>query len=383
MSTSSVPDPLPPDRDLGPALVILTCILTVISVVTLVLRYWVRTTRRSLAWDDYTIGAAVVLAVIRTVLQIIQVHYGDGRHTWYLSAYENRVINEYGWIAQVLLFATNCLVKISICLLVLRIKDTKRLRFWLYIMMGGLLLFNLVPIIVLLAECHPVKAYWDPTAGHCWNSKIRIYVIYCAIGYGIITDLICTALPLFVVRNTLMPLRKKLSVSGLMCLGLMATACSVGRAQSLSLNAHDLPWSYCIAAIWSNLELHLGIIASNMTAAPAIIKRVREHSNNSENRTGNDSYSGGPYGTGSKSNHLPNNLNSKSRANRLDSLDDITDRTFDTTVRRTSSAKSGNSGYPLHPGAGRIMRETTFYVDTSDAGTNLRNSSLETILSWG
>jgi hypothetical protein len=86
-------------------------------------------------------------------------------------------------MTQLFLFVNLPLLKCSICLLILRIKNTQVLKNCLFIMMAGLVLTNGMPWIVLLAECDPVQKYWIPaTKGKCWNTKVRIYSIYVQVG---------------------------------------------------------------------------------------------------------------------------------------------------------------------------------------------------------
>jgi hypothetical protein len=59
-------------------------------------------------------------------------------------------------------------------------------------------------------------------------------------------------------------LKTKIGVCFLMSLGLIATAVAIIRASSLGIKTADLSYDYCIAAIWANTELHLGIIATNL-----------------------------------------------------------------------------------------------------------------------
>jgi hypothetical protein len=55
-----------------------------------------------------------------------------------------------------------------------------------------------------------------------------------------------------------------------MALGLIATAVAIVRASSLGIKTADLSYDYCIAAIWANTELHLGIIATNLALSRMI-----------------------------------------------------------------------------------------------------------------
>jgi len=138
-------------------------------------------------------------------------------------------------------------------------------------MMVGLVLTTLLPIVVLLAECDPPKKYWKPaTPGRCWPTKIRIYSIYLQVAYSVITDLVCALLPIAVLWKIKISMKTKLAVCGLMSLGLIATAVAVVRASSLGTRTADLSYDYCIAALWANTELHLGIIATNLALSRMI-----------------------------------------------------------------------------------------------------------------
>jgi hypothetical protein len=95
-------------------------------------------------------------------------------------------------------------------------------------------------------------------------------LILTALGYSILTDLICSLLPILVVYNVQIPLRKKIGICLLMSLGLVATACAAVRASSLGTTVTDLSYDYCIAAFWANTELHLGIIAANLAISQSI-----------------------------------------------------------------------------------------------------------------
>jgi hypothetical protein len=167
-----------PNDNVGPRFLILTCVLTAISFTSTVLRVYARGIKRTLGWDDYLIAIAALLTIARTGLQIESVRYGNGKHADQVTKAQYQWVVMHGWFTQILLFPTLCLIKCSICMLLLRIKHTKRTKWALGVIMAGLVITNLEPIIILLASCMPIKTYWDPSAGTCWNPKIRIYSIY-------------------------------------------------------------------------------------------------------------------------------------------------------------------------------------------------------------
>jgi hypothetical protein len=91
-------------------------------------------------------------------------------------------------------------------------------------------------------------------------------------GYSVVTDLICAVLPVFVLYDIKIALKDKIGICGLMSMGLVATAAAIVRASSLGTKTVDLSYDYCIAAIWANTELHLGIIATNLALGRMIWK---------------------------------------------------------------------------------------------------------------
>lgn len=206
MATVIPPSPLPPDDNVNPTLLGISGTLIGLVLITSALRLWVRFRLRSLGWDDHTMAVVTVLAVTRFGVQVAQGAYGNGRHRWYLDKDDYVTNNALGWFAQILLFASICLLKCSIMLLILRIKDSKKLKITLYSIMAGLVVTNFGCIIILLAECDPVSAYWTGV-GKCWPAKIRIYYIYLTI---------CTKLPRPLQSRSTCPLTPVISHS-LLC----------------------------------------------------------------------------------------------------------------------------------------------------------------------
>lgn len=157
-------DNMPPDDDIGPILVWLTVSLDIIAVALTGARMWIRWRHRIIGWDDWTMVTALVIANTRMIFQILQSAHGNGRHKIYLSDEEYTLSSKWGWYAQLGLFGGNAFVKISICLLILRIKDTTFMKRLMYSVIGGLILTNATFIIILLAQCSPVNAYWRPVS---------------------------------------------------------------------------------------------------------------------------------------------------------------------------------------------------------------------------
>ncbi|KAK2016094.1 hypothetical protein LZ32DRAFT_626466 [Colletotrichum eremochloae] len=358
MPSITPPNPLPPDENVNPILLGISGVLLFFVVFTTSIRLYVRFMLRHLGWDDYLMAIVASLGIIRFGVQCAQGASGNGRHRWYISNEQYIHNNMLGWFAQLLLFSSICLLKCSIMLLLLRIKNSTKLKYFLWSVMAGLIVTNFGVIVILLAECDPVDAYWTGK-GVCWDAKIRIYSIYLTISYSVMTDLLCSLLPLAVVWQVRIPMGTKLLVGGLMSLGLIATGFGIARAASLGLKTVDLSYVYAVTAIWSNLELYLGIIAGNLSISRSLWfyffgeKEVPTYASayaNSSTHRSRSVYQG-----------------SRLHGDNTDAMD-----TYIRSERRPSMTKSESSDIPLEPG---IQKRTEIWISEEDAGSDAPGSA--------
>lgn len=183
MTSTPPPDPLPPNRNIGTILIVVTSILTGFMLLTTVLRIYTRFSLDAQGLDDYCIIIVSVLALARMAIQVVQVAvYNNGRHRWYISESDYINNNMLGWYAQILLFASVCFLKSSILFLIIRLRDEPKVRRTLYAVVIGLFATNFGSIFILVAECSPPSVYWTQKGGKCWDTRIRIYAIYLTIG---------------------------------------------------------------------------------------------------------------------------------------------------------------------------------------------------------
>ncbi|KAG5788414.1 hypothetical protein H9Q69_012524 [Fusarium xylarioides] len=276
MASVQPPNPLPPDQNVGPILLGISGTCLALVIITTSVRIWVRTALRSSGWDDYTIAIVTLLGITRFSVQVGQVSIGNGRHRWYLEPEDYVQNNKLG----------------------------------------------------------PVSAYWTGV-GECWNPKVRIYYIYATIAFSILTDLICSLLPVFVIWNTSLPLKTKISVWALMSLGLVATGFGITRATSLGVVTSDLSWVYAITAIWSNLELYLGIVGANLALSRSIFAYFFREGGT----TKGSSYGGMPRSTSASRNlRVPSSSGGfRSGQSRLQSIDQDSEISLVQTTKKQPS----------------------------------------------
>ncbi|UKZ55900.1 hypothetical protein TrVGV298_009724 [Trichoderma virens] len=257
MTRPPPPDSLPSNRNIGTTLIVVTGILTGFMLLTTVLRIYTRFSLNAQGLDDYSMIIVNILALPRMAIQVVQVTvYNNGRHRWYISESDYINNNMLGWYSQILLFAGVCFLKSSILFLIIRLRDEAKVRRILYAVISGLFITNFGTIVILVAECSPPSVYWTQIGGKCWDTRIRIYAIYFTIG----------------------KVNKRYNATGF----------GVARAASLGLVTVDLSWDYAKSAIWSNLELFLGIIAANVAISHSIYTFLR-HKKTADGEPGSNS----------------------------------------------------------------------------------------------
>ena len=178
------PIPCATDDNIGNVLLIPAAFFIVPSAITTALRLWAR--RKSLGSDDWTILVAAILTIVLNTLSIVGVKHGKGRHVCALNTESIAEIGRYSFINQIVLFWALFFIKISVCLLVLRVKSTAILRWASGIVVALMLTSTMVACAALLAECKPVSAYWYRNSGKCRAPTFRIYSIWVQAGTSIL-----------------------------------------------------------------------------------------------------------------------------------------------------------------------------------------------------
>jgi len=97
---------------------------------------------------------------------------GLGRHMYYLTTSQRRDFQAIAWGDWVQVSITLGLTKISICLCLLRIVDSRRVVQAMWGIIGFTALFSSVCVFLFLGVCRPLNAYWIAgKTGTCMSRK--------------------------------------------------------------------------------------------------------------------------------------------------------------------------------------------------------------------
>ncbi|MCJ1284829.1 hypothetical protein MMC26_004166 [Xylographa opegraphella] len=259
----------------GPAPLELVWSLMAVATVILGLRLYVKFTKHTLGWDDHTLLVAWIISVFSEFTYTMMARSGMGRHIVCLTEEQAYDTIKWSTIAQILEMISLGFVKVSICLYMIRMINhiMRRLRQCLWVLIGFIIACHIAVFFMLVLQCIPLTAVWDPSvSGNCYGLAVTYNVAYAAIGLDALTDLISAVVPIFVIQHLRISLQTKIAIGVLMGLGVVAAACSLAKAITLQgLFGDDYSWTVAIPAMWSVLELKLGLIIATVPATRPLL----------------------------------------------------------------------------------------------------------------
>lgn len=231
---------------------------------------------------------------------------GMGRDVWTLKPDQITSFGYYFYFVEVLYFFQVACLKLSLLCFYLRIFPEKRVQRLLWGTLILDVLFGIAYIFVGIFQCAPVSHFWTKWDGEHPGSCLDINAIgWSNAGISIVLDAWMLAIPLWQLKGLRMSLKKKLGVAAMLCVGTFVTVVSILRLQSLVQFRSDTinpTWDYVNVAIWSDVEVNVGIICVCMPSLRLLLTRLFpkvfggssnasyvNYSHNSRSRTGGGS----------------------------------------------------------------------------------------------
>lgn len=287
-----MPPPPGGDHNRGPDTYGAVIPITILSTAFVLARMYARiSVIHNVGWDDHTIVLAQFMNILNFIFQILAVRNGLGRHMYYLSL--QNIVNTglYFHVIEILYNLSTAVIKVSACLFLLRFMargTTKKLRGFLYILMGVVLLLCVATAIVILIQCIPIQAGWDPRIkGRCWAYSQILVVGYTQNAWAIVSDLACAGFPVIILRKLRISQRSKYGLWFIMGLGILSTICCIIKVIYLGDVAKgDFTYNGVNVNIWGVLESNIGTIACCAPALQPLFKSLNERTTMGSNSKG-------------------------------------------------------------------------------------------------
>ncbi|KAL9007890.1 MAG: hypothetical protein Q9173_006929 [Seirophora scorigena] len=251
-------------EDNGPLLLGYAWALVSLAVLTVALRIFFRMrARKGMHSDDYFVMASLAVGLVGAAFLTKLVQSGGGQHLSCLPRGSIYPVNKWSLLAQVFNVIGIGLVKISVCLCVLRLIDRvrRRLSQFLWVLLAFVAVSHFVQVVIFLLYCRPLNALWDPKVkGTCLDA---------------LTDLLCAGIPIFVIHRIRMNTRSKVALCVLMSLGIVTAGCAIAKAITVEvILGDDYTWAILDPAIFTITEHYAGITIASMPALNPLFSKV-------------------------------------------------------------------------------------------------------------
>ncbi|EHY57271.1 hypothetical protein ABEF92_006049 [Exophiala dermatitidis] len=254
-----------------------------LAVVTVLLRLYVRIFMlKSLGADDYVMVAATVLAVATLVCFIGEaVAGGLGKHPSLVSAHDWSLFLHWRYFHSLIVMFAISLVKVSIACFLRRFVPNRNYQRFLLGSIIFLCAFMLSCAGTLIFNCGTdISANWDfelkasPNV-HCFSNRTFTNVGIFNSSINIATDVLFALLPVPIVWKLQTNIRTKITLVGILGLGLFACAASIVKTVYQATALKEPDWTYHDSFfMWNFLELTIGIVAASLPSLRPLFVRL-------------------------------------------------------------------------------------------------------------
>ncbi|OCK72870.1 hypothetical protein K432DRAFT_340970 [Lepidopterella palustris CBS 459.81] len=249
-------------------LVVVSVVLLALSYLTLALRCFVRISRKAL-W---------LLFTITVIMSTLGAYHGLGVHNYGAPIAEMREGIMWFSLWQIFYVTSTVPVKTSICVTLIRLTPELLYKRILWALIAGSIISTIMACIVVFTTCRPMAFTWDKTipGGKCNSIETIIAMSYLVSGINIITDWTCAIMPVIIVWSIQLKLKLKVSVSVILGMGVLASIATLIRLKTIPAykNTNDFLYGIAEIAIWSAVEIGLGIIAGSAAALKPLFNKL-------------------------------------------------------------------------------------------------------------
>ncbi|TDZ16400.1 Satratoxin biosynthesis SC1 cluster protein 4 [Colletotrichum orbiculare MAFF 240422] len=290
---------LPPEN-LPLAIIVISCIFVVFSVICVGLRTRVRLAEGTFGLDDALMAAGTVSYVVVVGLAVYGCFIG-------LGTLEEK-LNQWLWSEALKIYivwilnyvVALALVKSSVCLTIQRIITTDRgLKITVWVLLGLTWASFFITFVGTLLYCRPVQALWTPQMilageGTCADVDVLIALGHVATSSAIVTDLALVVVPAIILWGTQMKTQTKLQVFGLLSFASVASIITMVRIPYVNHFKAQTNLQFWVAhtVLCSNVETGIGCIASSVPSLRRFIARTRGTTDNSTPSKSNNTKTG-------------------------------------------------------------------------------------------
>ncbi|KAK1689503.1 integral membrane protein [Colletotrichum godetiae] len=282
--TYNTPDDVPTD---GPRITAVCLTFTIIALLLVCLRWYVRTTLvKAVGYDDWVIIVSWLGACGYTVCSVIQTKWGLGITRLEDMPPQNVLpFGKLQFIGGPFYVLGIWGFKMSLLFSYLRFFPAGGYKIGTIIVAVACTMGHIAFMCVFIFLCTPIEKQYDPSipadVGHCVDA-ITFYLTFSSL--TIVFDVIIMFLPFPVILKSQIQKRKKIVLLALFILGIFVTIIQAIRIQTIKSLVNYLDSAKSIQ--WSVVETCIGIIISCVPTLAPMVKYFAERSRNAGSTAG-------------------------------------------------------------------------------------------------
>ncbi|KAJ4370766.1 hypothetical protein N0V83_005288 [Neocucurbitaria cava] len=232
--------------------------------------------------DDYTMVATLCFFTAYLVCQIGGAVNGSGVRREKLSDASAQTALRFWFFCEIFYTLSTCLLKITVGFFLLRITIVP-IHIWIIrIIMAVSAVVGVAYTSVVIFQCNPVSFWWDLNPNHtgsCLSSTLVTNFTFVVSGLNAFADWTFALLPVLIVKDLHMRMRMKVVVASVIALAAIGSAATVIRlpyTKTLEGYKGDFLHRTTDFAIWSTVEVGLGIAAGSIATLRPLMKQALE-----------------------------------------------------------------------------------------------------------
>jgi len=233
------------------------------------LRMFVKTfLTKSWGVDDLLLIISIILHTTTCICSALAVKYGVGRYAIDIPIGNIPRALYFWWLCEIFYSLSTVLIRLSISVFLIRICLRRIYKIIIYVTVAIVLIFSTFYVFLILFQCSPVDFFWNQykgEKGHCINPA---YITNATIAHSAISftaDWVFGFLPIALIWNLQLNKRTKISIAGVLSLGLLAGVATIIRIPYIKVltRTDEVLFATTGLAICSTIEPGLGIIAAS------------------------------------------------------------------------------------------------------------------------
>ncbi|KAG5979045.1 hypothetical protein E4U55_005633 [Claviceps digitariae] len=233
--------------------------------------------------DDWVVLSALTVGLPCAVVNHVGlIQHGLGWDAWTVPPHEISVFAMYFYALEILYLVDISLVKLTLLAFYLTIFPSVSTSPWTRRLLWGCVAFNSMLavgcVLVTVFQCRPISFYWmqfvdEAAQGSCLPSAPTAWVNG---SLNVAQDVWMILIPLFEVRHLRLHWKKKTGVIFMFLMGTFVTVVSALRLAYLSSfeASINITWDYYDVALWSTIEINVGIICTSLPTMRLILVRL-------------------------------------------------------------------------------------------------------------